>query len=229
MNNSGSRLPSHDSHTVDIFPENVFIPRISNTPEVIEGFVQCFLTGRNNIAVMIKNGRSQRLRSVPKELSEAYHKERSTYPKSFGWIEEGGRSRQYNVVDYPTILICGHNARDARCGVLGPILLAEFQKCLRNELRSGYKGHPLQHTSVALTSHVGGHAYAGNVIIYVPPGFQARGSSDVSPLAGKGVWYGRVEPRHVEGIMEQTIKGGKIIQELLRGVHPPQEASSSAG
>ena len=30
-------------------------------------------------------------------------------------------------------------------------------------------------------------------------------------------WYGRVEPRHVEGIVEQTLLRGEIIGELFRG------------
>lgn len=99
-----------------------------------------------------------------------------------------------------------------------------------------------------MISHIGGHKWAGNVIIYIPPNYQInplkrkhRGAdpkdkaakepivhederlseSDdkpfVSPLAGKGIWYGRVQPQHVEGIVEQTIGHGKIIKDLFRG------------
>jgi (2Fe-2S) ferredoxin len=32
------------------------------------------------------------------------------------------------------------------------------------------------------------------------------------------IWYGRVEPKHVEGIVKETIGGGRVIQELLRGI-----------
>ncbi|KLJ06659.1 hypothetical protein EMPG_17845 [Blastomyces silverae] len=35
-------------------------------------------------------------------------------------------------------------------------------------------------------------------------------------LAGKGIWYGRVEPRHVEGIVEETVLGGRVISEHFR-------------
>lgn len=52
-------------------------------------------------------------------------------------------------------------------------------------------------------SHIGGHRYAGNVIIYLPN--------------GTSVWYGRVRPGDVAGIVRETILGGKVIAELLRG------------
>ena len=71
---------------------------------------------------------------------------------------------------------------------------------------------------VGLISHIGGHKWAGNVILYFPP--LSPGSQEQwAALAGKGVWYGRVEPRHVEGIVRQTLRGGRLIRELLRGVH----------
>lgn len=39
----------------------------------------------------------------------------------------------------------------------------------------------------------------------------------MSPLAGMGIWYGRVEPRHVMMILEETVKKGNIVGELWRG------------
>ena len=55
------------------------------------------------------------------------------------------------------------------------------------------------------------------------------GSGKKSPLAGKGVWYGRVEPRHVWGIVEETVKGGRVVEELLRGVHMGEEGGGGGG
>ncbi|KAL4242024.1 Thioredoxin-like ferredoxin [Abortiporus biennis] len=52
-------------------------------------------------------------------------------------------------------------------------------------------------------SHIGGHKYAGNVIIYTPQGV--------------AVWYGRVTPHVVDAIVEETIIGGKVLPPLLRG------------
>ncbi len=108
--------------------------------------------------------------------------------------------------------------------------------------------HPI---NVGMISHIGGHKWAGNVIVYIPPDYQTNpvrraprrvkpkneggdasagplvheseplssgaSASDVSPLAGKGIWYGRVQPKHVQGIVEQTIGHGQIIRELFRG------------
>lgn len=102
----------------------------------------------------------------------------------------------------PTILICGHAARDTRCGTLGPILQSAFEKELA---RRGIAG------DVAHISHIGGHKYAGNVIIYLPPGM--RGNK----LAGAGIWYGRVGPENVEGVVGETVVGGRVVLELLRG------------
>lgn len=106
--------------------------------------------------------------------------------------------------------------------------------------------HPI---NVGMISHIGGHKWAGNVVVYIPPdyccnpvervtggakpqdtmpepgekivGEEERGDEileqEKSPLAGKSIWYGRVEPKHIEGIVEQTIGHGKIIGELFRG------------
>ena len=140
----------------------------------------------------------------------------------------------YTMNTSPTILICGHNSRDTRCGVLGPLLRAEFDAYIGgrsqlpagDERSTGFKFSGLQPVMsitmarVALTSHIGGHAFAGNVIIYLPKKFKLP-SGKVSPLAGKGIWYGKVEPRHVWGIMEETVQRGCVIEELLRGIHEP--------
>ncbi|QRV87900.1 altered inheritance of mitochondria protein 32 [Ceratobasidium sp. AG-Ba] len=63
-----------------------------------------------------------------------------------------------------------------------------------------------QHSQRALilrNSHIGGHKFAGNVIIYFP--------------TGNGVWYGRVSPHEVQSVVESTIIGGKVLPGLLRG------------
>jgi (2Fe-2S) ferredoxin len=167
-------------------------------------------------------------------------------------------------VNEAMILICGHGNRDMRCGVMGPLLQAEFEEKLgmfdmdlvteppefkkwpkwathgvgakgmvrhkgvdgaeaseieeehiedileSDEINDGKKN--LQ-ARVGQISHIGGHKFAGNVIVYIPKSHRWK----THPLAGKGIWYGRVEPWHVEGIIEQTIKQGVIIKELFRG------------
>jgi leucyl-tRNA synthetase len=102
----------------------------------------------------------------------------------------------------PTVLICGHGGRDQRCGVLGPLLQSAFRKELQRRSIDA---------DVGLISHIGGHKYAGNVIMYVPPSMAGNA------LKGAGVWYGRIGPEHVEGVVEETLVKGRVITELLRG------------
>lgn len=158
----------------------------------------------------------------------------------------------------PVILICTHNSRDSRCGVLGPLLVDTFRDVAtklwrdRNEpvppspqpgTATGDVGHYPDSSGalvVAGISHVGGHKWAGNVVIYMPPAPPAPDvtalSGDITTttdndsretynpdqgsntLAGHAIWYGRVEPRHVEGILRETIFGGRVIRDLARGV-----------
>lgn len=74
-------------------------------------------------------------------------------------------------------LICAHKLRDKRCGVSGPILASEIDKAVSVSYPSSPSPHPVHTVKI---SHIGGHKFAGNVIVY--PG---------------GVWYGRVLPCHV--------------------------------
>ncbi|ELU45943.1 sucrase/ferredoxin-like domain-containing protein [Rhizoctonia solani AG-1 IA] len=60
-----------------------------------------------------------------------------------------------------------------------------------------------QRVLILRNSHMGGHKFAGNVIIYFP--------------SGNGVWYGRVSPHEVQAVVESTILGGKVLPALLRG------------
>lgn len=132
-------------------------------------------------------------------------------------------SSLFNVspVSQPKVLICGHMERDKRCGIYGPILLEQFNKHLPTT------GNP----TATLVSHIGGHRFAGNVIIYIPPNFlptpcrfapsgnMVNKEKNLIPhkLAGSGIWYGRVEPESVEQIVNETILGGRIIGNHFRG------------
>ncbi|ATY61944.1 mitochondrial translation optimization (Mto1) [Cordyceps militaris] len=133
------------------------------------------------------------------------------------------------------VLICGHGGRDVRCGLLGPLLRDEFERQLERkgvevlrgpvhipmdakapQLEGGSSGASKDAARVGVISHIGGHKFAGNIIIYIPPG---KTMPDGSPhrFAGHGLWYGRVEPRHVEGLIEETIVKGNIVADMFRG------------
>lgn len=98
------------------------------------------------------------------------------------------------------VFICAHAQRDKRCGVCGPILIDKFKE----ELAS--RGLDDQ-VFVSACSHIGGHKYAGNVIIF---GTDAEGKVT-------GDWYGYVTPADVPDIIDLAIGRGEIIQRLWRG------------
>ncbi|CAI2173817.1 1010_t:CDS:10 [Funneliformis geosporum] len=101
------------------------------------------------------------------------------------------------------ILICSHKRRDKRCGVTAPLLKDEFDKVLKNKgLDVDSRVDNKDGIAVYMTSHIGGHKFAGNVIVY---------------CEGKGIWYGRVTPCHVNLIIEKTVIEGRIIRDLYRG------------
>lgn len=132
------------------------------------------------------------------------------------------------------VLICGHGGRDMRCGVMGPALRAEFEAQLPRlgvdvlqgpvpaeaapALPGAVDGEAVPSTTarVGLISHIGGHKFAGNVIVYLPPHLRTK-DGQPHPLAGHGIWYGRIEPKHVEGIVEETILRGNVIADKFRG------------
>lgn len=134
------------------------------------------------------------------------------------------------------VLICGHGGRDARCGRYGPVLRDEFEKGLGSNGFTVVKDHvgvrlggeevsfhrldPVANdpstARVGLISHIGGHKFAGNAIVYLPPNLKVDGDKP-HPLAGCGIWYGRVEPKHVEGIIKETVVKGRVIEDMFRG------------
>ncbi|KAI3848201.1 hypothetical protein MKW92_040674 [Papaver armeniacum] len=97
------------------------------------------------------------------------------------------------------VFVCSHGSRDRRCGVCGPALIARFKEEI--DLRG------VQGVSVSPCSHIGGHKYAGNVIIF------SRNSDGMV----SGHWYGYVAPDDVPLLLEQHIGKGEIIDRLWRG------------
>lgn len=91
------------------------------------------------------------------------------------------------------ILVCVHGSRDKRCGKAGPMvitkLLAELQK----------RGVSEEEVAVRGSSHIGGHKYAGTLIVYPT-----------------GHWYGFVTPKVVPELLD-SIESGKILNRCFRG------------
>ncbi|XP_076913009.1 altered inheritance of mitochondria protein 32-like [Bidens hawaiensis] len=98
------------------------------------------------------------------------------------------------------IFVCSHGARDKRCGVCGPALVTRFKEEIESR---GYESKVF----VRPCSHIGGHKYAGNVIIF--------GSNNHQKVTGH--WYGYVMPDDVPLLLDQHIEKGEIVDRLWRG------------
>lgn len=101
-------------------------------------------------------------------------------------------------IDKDLILTCGHTKRDLRCGIMAPMIVNELEKTLKESMKDYYIGE---------VSHVGGHAYAGNLLYYPK---SCKSEKDF-------IWYGRVFPESVQGIVESTVLNKIIIEDLFRG------------
>lgn len=98
------------------------------------------------------------------------------------------------------IFVCAHTRRDMRCGVCGPVLIDGFTKEITDRQIAS-------NVFVKACSHIGGHKYAGNVVIY------SRDAS--SEIAGH--WYGYVTPKDVLVLLDDHIGKSKIVDKLWRG------------
>ncbi|PSK35944.1 Actin patches distal protein 1 [Elsinoe australis] len=121
------------------------------------------------------------------------------------------------------ILLCSQGTRDARCGQSAPLLRKELERHLRplglfrdmDDNRPGGVG-------IYFISHVGGHKYAANMMIY------RRGDASREAVAVDGtpakeasqcIWLARVRPEDCENIIRFTVLQGKVVkpERQLRG------------
>uniref|UniRef100_A0A1D1YDD5 Altered inheritance of mitochondria protein 32 n=2 Tax=Anthurium amnicola TaxID=1678845 RepID=A0A1D1YDD5_9ARAE len=98
------------------------------------------------------------------------------------------------------VFVCSHGSRDKRCGVCGPPLIKRFKEEIQERSLQ-------DHVTVSACSHIGGHKYAGNVIIFGP------GADGVVT----GHWYGYVSPDDVPVLLDQHIGKGEVVTHLWRG------------
>jgi hypothetical protein len=106
------------------------------------------------------------------------------------------------------IMVCVHAARDRRCGLCGPELVEE----LRAELRR--RGLLWTWAQVNGCSHVGGHKFAGNVLVFVERSASERERAAAAeakepgpPATLIGDWYGYITPRDVPAIVDAAQRG----------------------
>ncbi|KAJ5555197.1 hypothetical protein N7461_003667 [Penicillium sp. DV-2018c] len=113
-------------------------------------------------------------------------------------LTTSGMSSRPCELDY-VILLCSHRHRDARCGITAPLIKRELERHLRplgldrdsDDSRPGGVG-------IFFVSHVGGHKFSANVLVYRKKDQQM-------------IWLARVRPEHCEGIVKYTILQGKVV------------------
>ena len=141
------------------------------------------------------------------------------------------------------LLLCSQKTRDARCGQSAPLLRRELERLLRplglfrdlDDERPGGVG-------IYFISHVGGHKYSANVMVYRRPdafgldGASLGGSGDLASLksrlappktvpeeedvgAGQCIWLARIRPDDCENLVRYTVLQGKVVKpdRQLRG------------
>ncbi|KAK6334978.1 hypothetical protein TWF718_010419 [Orbilia javanica] len=184
--------------TITIFPDAVEITSIPNSTGSLQNLVTSFLLPPSNHL------------STQKESHEPF---------------------AIKKISKPVILTCSHGNRDKRCGILGPAITKAFEETLAKDTPNDRID-----CIVGDISHIGGHKFAGNVIIHLPgdhPLSRAINNAPASTLPvsepeevkdtaessrSVSIWYGRVMPYHAEGIIQTTLKEGRIVKELLRGI-----------
>ena len=85
------------------------------------------------------------------------------------------------------ILVCHHAARDERCGRRGPQVIAELESCLRRRRITPFDIY------VRASSHLGGHEFAGVVVVY--------------PECD---WYGYISRRNVNDLLDCVLEGRRL-------------------
>lgn len=87
------------------------------------------------------------------------------------------------------VLVCVHASRDNRCGRAGPQVIDEFNDELS---RRSISKNTL---TVAGSSHIGGHKYAGVLIVYP-----------------SGDWYGLISKRNVSDLLDHILADTKYLK-----------------
>lgn len=133
-------------------------------------------------------------------LKGANNAEVESKPAKSTTSEQISQKFKYEVCEKDWLLICGHYQRDRRCGIIAQDLIEEIEA--RNLCAD---------KNIAIISHIGGHKYAGNLILY-----NCEKSSDRSQKLIDCLWFSKVLPPSLP-ILLDNLKSGKIPKDLFRG------------
>jgi hypothetical protein len=91
----------------------------------------------------------------------------------FAYLDDGfERNLTIHKLSVPHLFVCCHTTKDERCGYCGP------------RIADAFKGAGIGNALVYKTSHIGGHKYAANVVIYP-----------------SGHWWGYVRPKDISRLL----------------------------
>lgn len=85
------------------------------------------------------------------------------------------------------VLVCTHEERDKRCGRIGPQVVKKLRTVLAE------KKVPESDVTVSCSSHIGGHKYAGTLIVYP-----------------EGHWYGQMSERNAEELVDVYLSADPV-------------------
>ncbi|CBH15953.1 hypothetical protein, conserved [Trypanosoma brucei gambiense DAL972] len=92
------------------------------------------------------------------------------------------------------VFVCSHHQRDGRCGYCGTVLLELLRNAIKEKKGDGACIY------VYPCSHVGGHMYAGNVLVYTKRG---------------GICFGCIKPSDVDSLADLLVRGDGAIPDSL--------------
>ncbi|KAL3482423.1 Sucrase/ferredoxin-like-domain-containing protein [Aspergillus californicus] len=193
-NERGSLMEAfHDSHSkhgrMMVSASNLRSPEDDGTDSSSEGVTVLLLPS-------FKFVDSVKPSDVPEVITHLIDTPLSQGPsKSITNTQFNQRPCEYDYI----VLLCSHKRRDARCGLTAPLIKRELERHLRpqglyrdaNDERPGGVG-------IFFVSHVGGHKFSANVLVYRKQEQQM-------------IWLARVKPEHCEGIVNYTLLQGKVV------------------
>ncbi|EGC44980.1 sucrase/ferredoxin domain-containing protein [Histoplasma capsulatum var. duboisii H88] len=203
----GQGKSQDNATTVLVLPAFIFVDAVtvSRIPEFMDRFIDSSPDPVANAQAQAKPQPQQLQDPASSSTPDAQSK-----PDN-GELSRSGPESPHKLTTRPClrdhlILLCSHHRRDARCGISAPLIRRELERHLRplglyrddDDSRPGGVG-------IVYVSHVGGHKFAANVLIY-------------RRAAEQMIWLARVRPADCEGIVKQTVLKGKIVHaDQLRG------------
>lgn len=118
----------------------------------------------------------------------------------------------------PQIFICSHGARDSRCGLASTLLTPRIKSWVQRYGRG----------RVYATTHLGGHKFAGLLLVYLP----STETKDEKDGEWSCAWYGKVTPDNLDCVLDSTIRDRKVVPELVRytsGIFTQPACSTETG